>query len=95
MGSDHQLAAQVGQVGVDHATGGHRGRLPPVQTDDHVQRLAGRLDEVWRLVLRSVLLVEAALLLATLIVPVLGIDRDPDGSPSMRSTRWSPACRST
>jgi len=64
-----------------------RGRLPPVQTDDDVLRLAGRLDEMWRLVLRSVLIVEGALLLATLIVPVLGIDRDPEDPPSARSTR--------
>ena len=61
-----------------------------MQTDDPVLRLAGRLDEVWRLVLRSVLLVEAALLLATLIVPVLGIDPDPDSPPPVRSTRLVP-----
>jgi len=54
-----------------------------VQTDDHVRRL----EAVWQLVLRSVLLVEGALLLAALIVPVLGVDRDPDDPPSVRSMR--------
>ncbi len=61
-----------------------------MQTDDDALRLAGRLDEMWRLVLRSVLLIQAALLLATLIVPLLGIDRDPDDHPSLRSTRLLP-----
>ena len=58
-----------------------------MQTDDDARQLAMRLEQVWRLVLRSVLLVEAALLVATLIVPVLGVDRDPGGQSSLRTTR--------
>jgi len=54
-----------------------------VQSDDQVLGL----EAVWKLVLRSVLPVEGALVLATLIVPVLGVDRDPDDQPPVRSMR--------
>lgn len=39
---------------------------------------ARRLEQLWRFVRRSVLLVEAGLLLAALVVPVLSFDTDPD-----------------
>jgi hypothetical protein len=46
-----------------------------------------RLDIVWRLVLRSVLLVEGALLIATVTVPMLGRDTDPDDSDPAQTLR--------
>jgi hypothetical protein len=46
-----------------------------------------RLDVVWRLVLRSVLLVQGALLLATLTVPMLGRDTDTDDSDPAQTLR--------
>ncbi|GAA2103978.1 hypothetical protein GCM10009841_21520 [Microlunatus panaciterrae] len=46
-----------------------------------------RLEVVWRLVLRSALMIEAALLLASLAVPLLGRDTHPEDSDPGVSTR--------
>jgi hypothetical protein len=61
-----------------------------VLTPDLPDAALRRLDVVWRLLLRSVLLIQVALLLATFAVPMLGRDTDPDDADPARTTRVLP-----
>ena len=59
-------------------------------TPDPQDAVLRRLDVVWRLVLRSVLLIEVALLVASFAAPLLARDTDPDDNDPARTSRLLP-----
>jgi len=61
-----------------------------VLTPDTQDAVLRRLDVVWRLVLRSVLLIEVALLVASFAAPLLARDTDPDDNDPARTSRLLP-----